>query len=123
MTSTLVADIGQLVTNDANLGDESALGLMHDCALVVVDGVVEHVVASGTALPACDERIDAGGRAVIPAFVDSHNHLLFVGDRSTEFAARMAGQPYEAGGIMTTVNATRAADEAELLSRARAFIA
>jgi len=85
--------------------------------------VVAEVVASGAAAPACDERLDAGGRAVIPAFVDSHNHLLFAGDRSAEFAARMAGQPYQAGGIMTTVGATRAAGDDELLSGARRLVA
>ncbi|MDN5774087.1 imidazolonepropionase [Brevibacterium aurantiacum] len=60
------------------------------------------------------ETIDLGGKAVIPGFVDSHNHLVFAGDRSAEFAARMAGQKYSAGGIATTVAATRAASEEEL---------
>lgn len=60
------------------------------------------------------ETIDLGGKAVIPGFVDSHNHLIFAGDRSAEFAARMAGQKYSAGGIATTVAATRAASEEEL---------
>ena len=53
-----------------------------------------------------DRRIDAEGRCVIPGFVDSHNHLIFAGDRSAEFAARMAGEKYSAGGIATTVAAT-----------------
>ncbi|WP_350270261.1 imidazolonepropionase [Brevibacterium sp. CBA3109] len=60
------------------------------------------------------ETIDVGGKAVIPGFVDSHNHLIFAGDRSAEFAARMAGQKYSAGGIATTVAATRAASDEEL---------
>ena len=60
------------------------------------------------------ETIDLGGRAVIPGFVDSHNHLIFAGDRSAEFAARMAGEKYSAGGIATTVAATRAAGDEEL---------
>ena len=60
------------------------------------------------------ETIDLGGKAVIPGFVDSHNHLIFAGDRSAEFAARMAGQKYSAGGIATTVVATRAASDEEL---------
>ena len=63
---------------------------------------------------AADERIDAGGRCVIPGFVDSHTHLVFAGDRSAEFAARMAGAPYEAGGINVTIDATRAAADDEL---------
>ena len=67
----------------------------------------------GRATPgaAADERIDAAGRCVIPGFVDSHTHLVFAGDRAEEFAARMAGQPYEAGGIRVTTEATRAASE------------
>lgn len=60
------------------------------------------------------ETIDLGGKAVIPGFVDSHNHLIFAGDRSAEFAARMAGEKYSAGGIATTVAATRAASDEEL---------
>ncbi|WP_220087105.1 carbamoyl-phosphate synthase domain-containing protein, partial [Burkholderia multivorans] len=60
------------------------------------------------------ETIDLGGKAVIPGFVDSHNHLVFAGDRSAEFAARMAGEKYSAGGIATTVAATRAATDEEL---------
>ena len=61
-----------------------------------------------------DRRLDAGGRAAIPGFVDSHSHLVFAGDRAAEFAARMAGQPYTGGGIRTTVAATRAAGDEEL---------
>jgi imidazolonepropionase len=64
-------------------------------------------------------RIDVGGRAVIPGFVDSHTHLVFAGQRAAEWEARMAGRPYVAGGIRTTVEATRAASEADLLGRAR----
>ena len=55
--------------------------------------------AGAGARPAADERVDAGGRCVIPGFVDSHAHLVFAGDRAAEFAARMAGRPYAAGGI------------------------
>ena len=57
--------------------------------------------------PAADEQIDAGGRAVIPGFVDSHSHLVFAGDRAEEFAARMAGPPYAAGGRVTFVTGGR----------------
>lgn len=110
MSTTVVDDIGLLVTNDPQMG-EGRLGLLRD-ASVVFSG--EHVVAVGPAGQAADRRIDAGGRCVIPGFVDSHTHLVFAGDRSDEFAARMAGQPYAAGGIRVSVAATRAASDAEL---------
>jgi imidazolonepropionase len=112
MTSLCIDNIGLLVTNDPELG------IVKDCSLVAEDGVVREVGARG--VPA-DERLDAGGRCVIPGFVDSHTHLVFAGDRSDEFVARMAGGQYAAGGIRTTVEATRAASDAELreLSLAR----
>ena len=69
------------------------------------------------------EVVDAGGRAVIPGFVDSHTHLVFGGDRAEEFAARMAGRRYEAGGIRSTVAATRAATDDELRARLAGFVA
>ena len=116
MSDLLIDGIGTLVTNDPSLG-EGPLGLISDAALVLGDGVVRWAGARG-AIPqgAADERVDAGGRAVIPGFVDSHGHLVFAGDRTAEFAARMAGEPYTAGGIATTVAATRAATS-ESLSR------
>lgn len=67
-------------------------------------------------------RVDAGGRTVVPGFVDSHGHLVFAGDRSEEFAAHMAGQPYAAGGIRTTVAATRAATTEQLSARTGALV-
>ncbi|HVN51258.1 MAG TPA: imidazolonepropionase [Acidimicrobiales bacterium] len=112
---TLVVDrIGLLVTNDPERG-EGPLGLVRDAAVVVGDGRVVAVEPSG--VPA-DERIDAGGGCVVPGFVDSHTHLVFAGDRSDEFVERMAGRPYEAGGIASTVAATRAASDDELLAGA-----
>jgi imidazolonepropionase len=112
MTSLLLTGIGELVTNDPTLGDGSPLGLLRDAALVVEGGRVAWAGHADQA-PDADQARDVGGRAVIPGFVDSHSHLVFAGDRSAEFAARMAGEPYAAGGIRTTVAATRAApDEA-----------
>ena len=73
--------------------------------------------------PPADEAYDAGGRAVIPGFVDSHSHLVFAGDRAAEFAARMAGEPYAAGGIRTTVAATRAATDEQLTSHVARLVA
>ena len=117
MSSFVVDNIGQLVTNDESLG-EGPLGLMRDAALVMEDGNVLAIERAGAAN--ADERIDAGGRCVIPGFVDSHTHLVFAGDRGDEFAARMAGQPYAAGGIRVTTEATRAATREELAELAAA---
>jgi len=114
MTSLLLTGCAELVTNDPGLGDGSPLGVLSDAALVVVDGQVAWV-GSRTDAPAADAVVDLAGRAVIPGFVDSHSHLVFAGDRAAEFAARMGGQPYAAGGIRTTVAATRAAGD-ELLA-------
>ncbi|MEN3584676.1 imidazolonepropionase [Streptomyces sp. ZYX-F-203] len=111
--STVVTDIGTLVTNDPSLGDGSPLGTVRNAAVVLEGGSVAWVGAT-TAAPAADRRVDAGGGAVLPGFVDSHSHLLFAGDRTEEFAARMSGRPYSAGGIRTTVAATRAASDERL---------
>jgi imidazolonepropionase len=117
VTTIVVENIGMLVTNDPGLG-EGVLGHMRNAYVVLDAG---HVTAVGTgAAPAADERIEAQGRCVIPGFVDSHTHLVFAGDRAEEFAARMAGQPYAAGGIRTTVAATRAASEDALRGLAAA---
>ena len=113
MTATVITNIGELVTNDPEADD--LLGLVADAALVVEGSVVAWVGRAVDA-PAADQQVDAGGRAVIPGFVDSHSHLVFAGDRAAEFAARMAGQPYAAGGIRTTVAATRAATDEQLTS-------
>lgn len=100
--TTLVHGIGRLVTN-------TAAGELTDSWLVL-DGA--RVVAGGTGPPpAADTALDVEGRCVLPGFVDSHTHLVFGGDRADEFAARMAGAPYSAGGIATTIEATRALDD------------
>jgi imidazolonepropionase len=119
--STLVTGIGELVTNDPLLG-AGPLGVVHDAALVAADGLVAWV-GPATAAPAADERVDVGGRAVVPGFVDSHAHLVFAGDRSAEFAARMTGVRYDGGGIASTVHATRAASDSELLTRLAGLVA
>jgi imidazolonepropionase len=110
--STVITGIGELVTNDQSMGD-GRLGVLTDAAVVADDGVVAWVGRNADA-PAADRRVDAGGRAVLPGFVDSHAHLVFAGERAAEFAARMAGQRYTGGGILTTVAATRAASDDEL---------
>jgi imidazolonepropionase len=114
MTALVVDRIGLLVTNDPALG-EGPLGVVRDAALVMEDGVVAAIEAVGAV---GDERLDAAGRCVIPGFVDSHTHLVFAGDRGDEFAARMAGAPYAAGGIRVTTEATRAATAEQLATLA-----
>ena len=121
--AVLVTGIGQLVTcagrgadlpvADRSVPAEERLGVRTVAALVVEDGRVAWVGGAASAPPA-DRRIDLGGRAVVPGFVDSHSHLVFAGERSAEFGARMAGIPYDGGGIGVTVAATREADDAEL---------
>jgi imidazolonepropionase len=110
--SIAITNIGSLVTNDQGLG-LGILGELINAALVIEN---EKIVWVGNAnqVPATDQRIDVEGKAVIPGFVDSHAHLLFAGERSAEFQARMKGEKYSAGGIKSTVAATRAATDAEL---------
>ena len=109
--STLVTGIAELVTCDGTGPD--GLGLRPDAAVVVEDGRVAWVGAAADAPPA-DRVIDVDGRAVLPGFVDSHAHLVFAGDRGAEFSARMAGTPYDGGGIGVSVAATRGASDDEL---------
>ncbi len=120
MSSIIVDNIGRLITNDSQL-DIGATGELRDGWVVMADGLIE-AVGTGP-VPTADERIDAAGCCVLPGFVDSHSHLVFAGDRSDEFAARMAGRAYEAGGIRTTVAATRAATDDQLLARATSLLA
>jgi imidazolonepropionase len=116
--SLLINRIGELVTNAPGAADPAAPGpgrfaLINDAALVVEGDRIAWTGPSSRA-PAADDTLDAAGRAVLPGFVDSHAHLVFAGERSAEFAARMAGRGYTAGGIRSTVAATRAATDAEL---------
>jgi imidazolonepropionase len=114
--STLITRIGELVTN------EGGFSTIQDAALVIEGDRVAWTGPSSRA-PAADSVMDAGRRAVLPGFVDSHAHLVFAGERSAEFAARMAGQPYQAGGIRTTVAATRNATDARLRARLHRLVA
>jgi imidazolonepropionase len=108
MTATVFTGIGLLYTADPEREE------IEDAALVLQDEVVAWIGPAAAAPPA-DELVDVEGRAVIPGFVDSHAHLVFAGDRTAEFAARMAGERYSAGGIRTTVAATRGASVPELV--------
>ncbi len=145
MSSVLIDNIGELVTNDpdrgaASTGDQPArratdsprkrsvvsdgtdqLGIITGAA-VVMEGEQVAWVGSAADAPEADRRVDARGAAVIPGFVDSHSHLVFAGDRAAEFAARMAGQPYSAGGILSTVAATRSASDDELRRAVRGLV-
>jgi imidazolonepropionase len=116
VSSLAIENIGLLVTNDPGLG-EGPLGIVRDGTIVFEDGLV---AAVGRRAAQADQGFDAAGRCVIPGFVDSHTHLVFAGDRSGEFAARMAGKPYEASGIRVTTEATRAAGDDELRALAAA---
>lgn len=120
MTSTLITGIAELATNDPARG--GVLGIVEHAALVVEGSIVAWVGAADEAPPA-DTAVDVGGRAVIPGFVDSHSHLVFAGDRAEEFEARMTGTPYAAGGIRTTVAATRAATDEQLTAHVARLVA
>ncbi|MEU6120143.1 imidazolonepropionase [Streptomyces sp. NPDC047117] len=121
MSSTAITHIGSLVTNDPSLG-AGPIGLIEDAAVVIEGDRVAWVGPSDRA-PAADTVHDAGGRAAIPGFVDSHSHLVFGGDRTQEFNARMSGRAYSAGGIRTTVAATRAATDEELSANVAHYMA
>jgi imidazolonepropionase len=137
--STLITNIGELVTNagDSRAGPGSgssagrpgsgsaaagSFAAVTDAALVLDGGLVAWTGAASRA-PAADQLVDAAGRAVLPGFVDSHAHLVFGGERGAEFAARMAGLPYSAGGIRSTVAATRAASDVQLGANLRRLAA
>ena len=105
--STLITNIGELTTSCI----ESPV--LHNAA-VVFEGERISWIGPASAAPAADEAVDAGGRAGLPGWVDSHTHLVFAGDRGAEFEARMAGEPYAAGGIAVTTEATRAASDYDL---------
>lgn len=120
MVTRILTNIGELLSNDPTLGDGSPVGRLVDAAIVVDE---ERVLWVGHADDAPDADVcrDAAGACVVPGFVDSHTHLVFAGERSREFEARMAGESYHAGGIASTVDATRAASDDHLraLSRSR----
>jgi imidazolonepropionase len=116
VSSTLLLGLGELTTHE----DERPVRT--NAALVIDEGLVAWV-GDAAAAPAADSAVDLDGAAALPGFVDSHTHLVFAGDRSDEFVARMEGAPYEAGGIRTTVARTRAASDDELLANLRKLVA
>jgi imidazolonepropionase len=105
--STLITNIAELMTQDLEHR------VLRDAAVVIEGERISWIGAAADA-PAADDAVDAGGRAMLPGWVDSHTHLLFAGDRTAEFEARMAGESYSAGGIAVTMNATRATSDYDL---------
>lgn len=118
MTTELITGIRELTTNAGESPGDGAANRVADAALVIENGRIAWLGAASEA-PDADIRTDIGGRAVLPGWVDTHTHIVFAGDRSVEFETRMAGGRYAAGGIATTVTATREASEAELVAQAR----
>jgi imidazolonepropionase len=113
--------IGALVTCDPGSG-RGRLGIIEDAVLVVDAERVAYAGPAAAAPAGAERRVDLGGRCVVPGFVDSHTHLIFAGDRAGEFALRMAGRPYQPGGILDTVAATREATVNELADRAAQLV-
>lgn len=107
MSSTLITNLSEAFTADA------AHSVIKDAAILVEGGNIAWIGPAAEA-PEADTALDAGFRAALPGWVDSHTHLVFAGDRSAEFVARMAGQDYAAGGIAVTTAATRAAGDYDL---------
>ncbi|MBT2555230.1 imidazolonepropionase [Arthrobacter sp. ISL-5] len=105
--TTLITNLGELMTQDQKHR------VLRDAA-VVVDGERIAWIGAASDAPAADESVDAGGRALLPGWVDSHTHLIFAGDRTAEFEARMAGEDYSAGGIAVTTGATRSTGDYDL---------
>ena len=119
MKNLALTNIGELVTNDPEINN-GQLGIIENAGIVIVDGVITWVgSAKDLKGQANSEPVDLHGSAVIPGFVDSHTHLVFTGERSAEFASRMSGQPYVAGGIKSTVAATRSASDEVLRNNVR----
>lgn len=120
MSGLFLTGIGHLTTHDGDPITD---------AVVTIDGTTITYAGGQSDSPAQEgrERVDCGGRAVIPGFVDAHTHLVFAGDRSDEFARRLSGESYAdiaaaGGGILSTVSATRSASENQLFDLAAARV-
>ena len=117
-----------LLTNArlATMADADGYGIVEDGALAVQDGRIAWVgpARRGAARAAAREH-DCGGLWLTPGLIDCHTHIVHAGNRSDEWEARLNGASYEdiaraGGGIMSTVRATRAASEDELLRQSAA---
>jgi imidazolonepropionase len=119
VSSVAFTNIATLVTNDPSIGNGD-LGLLQNATVVVENGLIS---AISTSIPSgVDQEIDCSGKTVLPGFVDSHSHLIFAGDRADEFSARAHGQKYTAGGIASTVKATRLATDSTLHTNAQRLL-
>ncbi|NLS08613.1 imidazolonepropionase [Nesterenkonia sp. MY13] len=116
MSTTLITNISELTTVDPENR------VLHNAAVVIENSKIVWIGAA-TEAPSADETVDVEGRAVLPGWVDSHTHLVFAGDRSAEFEARMAGEAYAAGGISVTMEATRGASDDQLKALVRQRVA
>ena len=128
----IIKNSSQLVTFsgfEARQGkDMSDLKIINDGAVVIEKGIIKAVGKTCDILAGFDESkfavIDAGGKAVLPGFVDSHTHFVFGGYRAEEFSWRLRGDSYmeimeRGGGIVNTVLATREAKKDELIEAGR----
>jgi imidazolonepropionase len=104
----LFTDIASLVSPAERFGE---LEILENACFLVEDGYITYI---GTERVPADETVSLSGQTVIPGFVDSHAHPVFAGDRAQEFAHRMMGESYGAGGINYTVGLTRVASDEEL---------
>jgi len=119
VSSVAFTNIATLVTNDPSIGNGD-LGLLQNATVVVENGLIS---AISTSIPSgVDQEIDCSGKTLLPGFVDSHSHLIFAGDRADEFSARAHGQKYTAGGIASTIKATRIATDSTLHANAQRLL-
>ena len=119
MSDLFLTGIGQLTTNTGPP--------LNDAVVAIESGLVTYAGPASDAPDQVGRRHDCEGRAVIPGFVDAHTHLVFAGDRSDEFARRLAGESYPdiaaaGGGILATVASTRNATDDELFQLAAARV-
>lgn len=119
MSDLFLTGIGELTTNNGPP--------LRDAVVAVEGGVITFAGPSADAPEQTGKRFECDGGSVIPGFVDAHTHLVFAGDRSDEFARRLAGESYAdiaaaGGGILATVASTRAAAEDELFALAAARV-
>jgi imidazolonepropionase len=134
MSSLAVLHASQVVTLSGpkrpRIGAEmSELAIISDGGMLVRDGKIEKIGPSAEIEKNVgdEEIVDAGGRVVMPGFVDAHTHLVFAGTRLDDFERRSRGETYEqiakaGGGIWSTVQKTRAASELDLLTEAKTHV-